>query len=99
MIIEPVDISDEACEAIKAIMARKSVPNDYGLRIFVVDQAISCGATDYALGFDKETDSDIIYLASGLKVIVKKTDVVHLAGLKLEFVTEDEKSGFTFNRV
>lgn len=98
MIIEPVDLTPKACDEIKAIMTKKSIPKGYGLRIFVVDQGISCGATNYSVGFDKETDADITYIACGLKIIVKKSDVVHLAGLQLEYVTEKQAAGFSFNR-
>ena len=98
MTIEPVDITPTALDAVKAIMAKKSIPEGYGLRIFVTDQGISCGATNYSLGFDKETDTDLVYAVGDLKVIVKKMEAVHLAGLILDYVTEDSTSGFSLSR-
>jgi iron-sulfur cluster assembly protein len=98
MIIEPVDITPAAHEAVKEIMAKKNIPKGYGLRIFVVDQGISCGATNYSLGFDKASENDLVYENSQLKVIVKKMEAVHLAGLKLDYVTEEGTSGFAFSR-
>ena len=98
MLVEPVDITPEAQEAVKSIMANKNIPDGYGLRIYVVDQGISCGATNYSLGFDKASESDIVYEAQSLKVIIKKMEAVHLAGLKLDYVTEEGISGFAFSR-
>lgn len=98
MNIEPVDITPAAVDAVKAIMDKKHIPDGYGLRIFVTDQGISCGATNYSLGFDKETDTDIVYSAEGVKVIVKKMEAVHLSGLTLDYVTQEGTSGFSISR-
>lgn len=98
MIIEPVDLTPEALSAVREIMERKAIPAGYGLRVFVTDQGISCGATQYSLGFDKASEKDLTYQADGLKIIVKKMEAVHLAGLKLDYVTQDGTKGFTFTR-
>ena len=98
MSIEPVDITPAAGAAVKAIMDKKQIPDGYGLRIFVTDQGISCGATNYSLGFDKENTSDIVYSVNGLKVMVKKMEAVHLAGLILDYVTQEGTSGFSISR-
>jgi iron-sulfur cluster assembly accessory protein len=98
MIIEPVELTSAARHAVQEIMAQKNISSDYGLRIFVVDQGISCGATNYSLGFDKASERDLVYKAEELLVIVKKVEAVHLAGLTLDYVTEEGTSGFAFNR-
>ena len=98
MNIKPVDITPAASDAVRAIMNKKQIPAGFGLRIFVTDQGISCGATNYSLGFDKETDTDIVYSAEGLKVIVKKMEAVHLAGLTLDYVTLEGTTGFSISR-
>ena len=98
MIIEPVELTPEALSAVRDIMSRKAIPEGFGLRIFVTDQGISCGATNYSLGFDKETDKDLSYHADGLKIIVRKIEAVHLAGLRLDYITQNETSGFAFSR-
>lgn len=98
MIIEPVELTAAARQAVKDIMTQKNISAGYGLRIFVVDQGISCGATNYSLGFDKASENDLVYNAEELEVIVKKVEAVHLAGLTLDYVTEEGTSGFAFSR-
>lgn len=99
MLIKPVDITSEALKAINEIVSEKEIPDGYGLRIFIADKGISCGATNYSLGFDKQTSDDITYSIDSIKVIIKKTDAVHLAGLTLSYITENDISGFSFSRV
>lgn len=98
MIIEPVELTSAARQAVQSIMLKKNISADYGLRIFVVDKGVSCGATNYSLGFDKALESDLVYTAETIQVIVRKVEAVHLAGLTLDYVTEDGTSGFAFNR-
>lgn len=98
MIIEPIELTSAARQAVKEIMTKKNISDEYGLRIFVVDQGISCGATNYSLGFDKASENDLVYKAEEVQVIVKKVEAVHLAGLTLDYVSEDGTTGFAFNR-
>lgn len=98
MLIEPVDITPAACKAIREIMKRKDIPEGYGLRIYVQDQGISCGATNYSLGFDKKSETDIDYSVAGIPVFIKKMEAVHLAGLTLDYITENDITGFSFTR-
>jgi iron-sulfur cluster assembly protein len=98
MEIKPVDITTTALTAIERIMEAKNIPAGYGLRIGVADKTVSCGATRYTLGFDKPASTDMSYAEGSLKVLVKKIDAIHVAGLTLDYVTEDEVSGFSFIR-
>jgi len=98
MKIKPVDITPEALAEIKKIITKKDIPDGYGLRISVADKGISCGATNYALGFDKKTSNDVNYSETDLVIIINRMEVVHLAGLKLDFITEDNIKGFSFSR-
>lgn len=98
MEIKPIDITDNALQAINNIITAKQIPDGYGLRIGMADRNISCGATNYTLGFDKKTDRDVTYTLQNLEVIIKKTDAVHLAGIILDYVTENEVTGFSFSR-
>jgi Fe-S cluster assembly iron-binding protein IscA len=79
-------------------MDKKSIPDGYGLRIFVQDQGISCGATNYSIGFDTKSDTDLEYTIEGVPVLIKKMEAVHLAGLTLDYVTENDVQGFSFAR-
>ena len=98
MLIKPVDITSKALKAINEIVSKKEIPRGFGLRIYIADKGISCGATNYSLGFDKQTEDDITYSIDGIQVIIKKTDAVHLAGLTLSYTTENDLSGFSFSR-
>ena len=98
MEIKPIDITQNALNAIQVIIKAKEVPEGYGLRIGLADKSVSCGATNYTLGFDKKSERDISYSQQNLEVIIKKTDVVHLAGITLDHVTENEVTGFSFSR-
>ncbi|MEN8248396.1 MAG: iron-sulfur cluster biosynthesis family protein [Bacteroidota bacterium] len=98
MKIEPVSITSNALNAIKEIKKAKNVPQDHGLRIGRASAGASCGAASYRMGFSKKDDNDISYLADELPIYINKLEVLHLAGLKLDYVVEGEKSGFLFER-
>jgi len=98
MQIEPVAITQEALSAIAEIIQKKEIPDGYGLRIYLADKGISCGTNQYQLGFDKPGDTDLTYERNNITIIVKKMQAVHLAGLILDFVTEEDVSGFSFRR-
>ena len=99
MKIEPVSVTDKAVEAVKAIMEAKEVPDEYGLRIGRAAAGASCGSTAYRLGFSKKNENDISYFADDLPVIINKLEVLHLSGLKLDYIQEKDKSGFLFERL
>ncbi len=98
MEIKPIDITQNALTAIDGIIKAKKIPENYGLRVGLADKSISCGATNYILGFDKKSEHDISYSQNNLEIIIKKTDVVHLAGITLDHVTENDITGFSFSR-
>ena len=98
MEIKPVDITTTAQAGIERIMKAKNIPDGYGLRIGIADKTVSCGATNYTLGFDKQANSDMTYAQGSLKVLVKKIDAIPVAGLTLDYITENETSGFSFLR-
>ena len=90
----PVTITGKALERIRAIMESKEVPDGYGLRIGV--DTSGCGAVSHLLGFDTRKEDDECYDQEGVPVYIKKLHVLYLAGMMLDFVEDDEKSGFTF---
>jgi iron-sulfur cluster assembly protein len=98
MLIKPVSITDKAIVAIKEIMNSKEIPEGYGIRIGLENMGASCGSTQYVLGFDHKSDQDLAYEVDDVSVYIKKTEVLHVAGLKLDHVTEGEISGFLFEK-
>ena len=98
MLIKPVSITDKAIAAIKEIIKSKEIPDDYSLRIGLENMGASCGSTQYVLGFDKKNEQDMAYEVNDVPVIIKKVEVLHVTGLKLDHVAEGEISGFSFEK-
>lgn len=98
MLLKPVSITTTAIAAIKKIMSSKEIPNDYGLRIGLENMGASCGSTQYVLGFDKKADHDLAYEIDEVPVFIKKSEVLHVSGLKLDHITKGDVSGFSFEK-
>lgn len=90
----PVSITKNAAEEIKAILQKKRIPQDYGLRIGI--RGAGCAGINYMLGFDKKKSQDLEYFVDTIPVYVDKKHVMHLVGLKLDFVEDSEQRGFSF---
>ena len=91
----PVQITDDAVVEIKAILERKGIPDEYGLRIGI--RGAGCAGINYMLGFDKKKSQDLEYTVEDIPVYVDKKHVMHLVGLKLDFVEDAETRGFSFD--
>lgn len=89
----PVSFSDRAVEEIKAIMQRKAIPMDYGLRVGV--RGGGCGVS-FIIGFDKPKETDLIYHIHDIPVYVDKKHILFLTGKQVDFIESDEGRGFTF---
>lgn len=98
MLIKPVSITDSAIIAIREILKAKEIPDGYGLRIGLENMGASCGTTSYVLGFDKKEANDLAYEVDDVPVYIRKTEVLHVTGLKLNHVTEGDVSGFLFEQ-
>jgi|GEM_PF-1766756 len=93
--INPVHVTSSAIEAVKKIAKEKNIPSEYDLRIGR-NQGPGCRASDFVLGFDKRIDNDLEVLMDGLKVIIKKSDVLFLNGIVLDYITRNGETGFIF---
>jgi iron-sulfur cluster assembly protein len=93
--LEPVTITPKALEEVKNIMATKSIPEGYGLRIGVKGGS-GCGGLGYILGFDKEKEGDMTYNVEGVIVHVEKRQTMYLLGLEVDFYEGADARGFTF---
>ena len=94
MNIKPVSISLKAAAEIKEIMAKKNVPEGYGLRIGI--KGAGCAGISYLLGFDKKKEDDIEYLHDDITVYVEKRHTMYLVGLEVDFYEGADARGFTF---
>ncbi|MFT6054170.1 MAG: iron-sulfur cluster assembly protein [Roseivirga sp.] len=93
--LEPVTVTEKALKEVKNIMATKSIPEGYGLRIGVKGGS-GCGGIGYLLGFDKEKEGDITYNIEGVKVYIEKRQTMYLLGLEVDFYEGADARGFTF---
>lgn len=91
----PVDISKSALQEVKTIMENKGIPDNYMLRIGV-KSASGCAGVDYQLGFDEASSGDETFEHDGVRILVSKKDFMHLLGVKVDFITDSEVSGFVF---
>ncbi len=90
----PVTFSKEALQEIKATIAAKNIPSDYGVRVGV--KGGGCAGVSYILGFDKKNENDLTFEVQGIRVYVEKKDVMHLIGMEVDFYEGNNARGFTF---
>lgn len=87
-----VEVTPQASEAIKSIMAEKSL--DGTLRIFLQQ---GCGGSQLALGIDELRPSDDSFEADGLTYVVDKELSAVTGKLTLDYVKEAAQAGFTIS--
>ncbi|GGA35345.1 HesB/IscA family protein [Paenibacillus physcomitrellae] len=88
-----INISETALDRIKSTLAEQENP-DLFLRLGV--NPGGCSGFSYAMGFDdQESDRDVFMEVSGLKVVVDRSDVRYLNGLKIDFEETGMAGGFT----
>jgi len=93
---DPVTISKKAAEEIVAIMDKKNISNEYGLRIGMKDGG-GCGAgMKHMLGFDKKKQGDLEYQAQGITIYIEKKHLMYLIGLQVDFYEGEDARGFSF---
>jgi len=90
----PVTISPEALAEVKNIMANKSIPAEYSLRLGI--KGGGCGTMGFLIGFDKPKTGDDIYQVDDVQIIVEKKHTMYLLGLELDFENTAESRGFMF---
>ena len=90
----PVTITPKAILEIKGILQRKGIPSDYGLRIGI--KGNGCLGPSRILGFDKRKEGDMQFAMDGIEVMIRKSEVMYLAGLTLDFYEGADERGFQF---
>lgn len=93
----PLKISAEALKQIKVIMAKKSVPKDYGLRIGT-NNAATCGTTSFMLGFDEKKEGDDAFQFEGIEILINKKEMLYLIDVTLAYEVGDKATGFRFDK-
>ena len=93
--MNPIKISEKALNEIKDIFNNKNIPENYGLRI--ASKGSGCAGIEYIIGFDQKTDEDEQYDDHGIKIIINKKDFMHLIGVEVDFIDDNDERGFVFN--
>ena len=88
-------ISEEAAKQVKKIREGENIGEEYSLRIGVRSSS-ACGGVNYVIGFDVATEADQVFHVDNIPVLVEKRHVMFLAGLEVDFVDEENRTGFTF---
>ncbi|SMG56857.1 HesB/IscA family protein [Paenibacillus aquistagni] len=88
-----ITISDLAAQKIKEMLEQEENQNMF-LRLGV--RPGGCSGYSYGMGFDDEETSEDVHLEShGMKVVVDKESIPHLAGLEIDYKESGMSGGFT----
>jgi iron-sulfur cluster assembly accessory protein len=87
-----IEVTPAAREQVLQIMARQQKP-DSALRVYV--QGGGCSGLTYGMTFDhQESGDEVAFRDGGLLVVVDHASAPLLDGLKVDFLTGLEASGF-----
>jgi iron-sulfur cluster assembly protein len=90
-----IELTPEAVTAVKTALSRATTPAA-GLRIMV--ETGGCAGYKYMMGIEQQArDGDAVIETDGIAIFVDDRSVPHLAGMKVDFVTSLESSGFVFD--
>lgn len=87
-----IEVTPAAAEQVLQIMHKQQKP-DAALRVYV--QGGGCSGLTYGMTFDhQETGDEVAFEHGALKVVVDRASAPLLDGLKVDFLTGLEASGF-----
>ena len=87
-----IEVTPAARQQVLQIMERQQKP-DSALRLFV--QGGGCSGLTYGMTFDhQESGDEVAFQDGGLVVVVDRASAPLLEGLKVDFLTGLEQSGF-----
>ena len=94
MIKAPIEITDNAAERIKTLLASRGKPSE-GVRVGV--KKGGCSGLSYTIEYadDVKKFEDVVE-DKGVKVIIDPKASLYLIGTTMDFVEEKMKSGFVF---
>lgn len=93
---DAIMISYRALEKIKNIRVENSIPEDYSLRLGA--QSGGCSGMNYLLGFDADVnDYDKLLEIENLNIVVDRSSLFYLMGVTLDYINDENGSGFVFN--
>ena len=90
-----IHLTENAVNAVRSAIAGASAPVE-GLRIAV--NAGGCAGFKYTMGLVAEINpEDLVVEREGVKVFVNRKSLIYLDGTTVNFVTDLQNSGFTFD--
>lgn len=90
----PIEISEKAYQEILSIFKNKNIPQNYALRVGV--RGSGCSGVSQYLGFDQKNEKDQVFLHGEIEILIEKKDFMHLIGMKIDYVSNEETNGFVF---
>ena len=91
----PISITPSALEQLQNLRAELGVEADHFLRIGV--RGGGCSGFEYQLGFDLPEDDDKQFNVGGETVLMKAAHSLYLLGMEIDWATDLNNRGFTFN--
>ncbi len=89
-----ISLTPDAISAVKTIVATAKTPAE-GLRIQV--EAGGCSGFQYKMELETlAREGDEVVDADGVKIFIDDISADHLRGMKVDFVSSFEKSGFVY---
>jgi len=91
----PVVLSERAAEEIRNIVETKELPEGFALRVGV--RGGGCSGMSYLLGFDREREHDISFVAGGVRILMDRRHGLYLMGTTIDYQDGLNARGFTFD--
>lgn len=88
-------ITATALEELKKLMAQPDFNPNQFLRVGV--KGGGCSGLSYVLGFDNKEEDDIQFTIDDIEVIVKKSHMMYLENMEIDYGKGLDARGFIFN--
>ena len=92
--MEIIEFTNNAIEAIEKFKDELHIEENQFLRVGIRQKNES--SKRLIIGFDEKTDKDSEVEIAGIKVIYSKGEIFFFAGMKIDFVEQEGRKGFTF---
>jgi len=91
----PITFTEGAKNELYRLLQTLNIDDKQGLRIGV--KGGGCAGLSYLLAFDHMEEDDTIYHADGIRVLMKKPNLMYLVGMQVDWEDGLNNKGFTFS--
>ncbi|MCF6238139.1 MAG: iron-sulfur cluster assembly accessory protein [Candidatus Marinimicrobia bacterium] len=89
-----IQLSETAAEKIKVLIARQSLSDEGGLRIYA--NSGCCSNSSYGMALEqKQHPEDNVFFSRGVRVLIDPTSFGQLEGVSVEYYQDENNQGFT----